>query len=721
MDEPVRRIVGGVMDISIVIASKDRPELLQRVYRAVCDQRIPSGIDYEIIVVDDGSTPPYTAEQFPRVRFLRTEGVGPARARNLGVAHASGTVVMFTDDDVIVDSEWLASAWEFLVAHREHAGVTGDTSSPPYDPIREHSVEDHVGGSYLTCNVAYRRQALLSVGGFDRLFPHAAHEDRDLAWRIEEQCGPVGFCSEMKVVHPGRPFTKAKWIRRGTLAVDDWLVIRRYPNRHASAVSVRWQPVVRGARRWWSIGRGVKVWRSPLSLLRWLAVAGGQLLVLTYTCCFRWGHLRDTPVEPVPGLWASKRRLAYVGPNPDPALPGAPGVAGLILRELATRGYAFDIFIVSSAEDADSRALDNLQGIRYIVETSSFQFMKWYSRHRVSKMVSSQVFSAMGRRRLAKKLGAMHHASPYDAVYQFSTFESFGVPRRSGIPVVIHPSTHATGELRWLRLENRQGMSADPWLQRWVVERWLALRAQRQGRDARRAMGVMAISEVFGELVKADYGLAPGAVRVVPNCLDMEQFKSSYTYHGGLAAVGRLSSRKGLEDIRAYVEQTANPLVVNVVGTASLWSNNSVLLSGLSESVVKLWGHLSRPNAVEVMGGSAAVVQLSRYEPFGLTVAESLAVGVPVIVTSAVGAAERIDERCKWTIPAGDIAALTASASEAALRSEEERATIGRLCRSEADRLFSPTVVADEWETAFSYFEERYRSRGESSSVAMPK
>lgn len=721
MDEPLRPITGGVMDISIVIASKDRPELLQRVYRAVCDQRIPSGINYEIIVVDDGSTPPYSAEQFPHVRFLRTEGVGPARARNLGVANALGTVVMFTDDDVIVDRDWLASAWEFLVAHPECAGVTGDTSSPPYNPIREHSVEDHDGGSYLTCNVAYRRQALLLVGGFDRLFPHAAHEDRDLAWRIEEQCGPVGFNSEMKVVHPGRPFTKAKWIRRGTLAVDDWLIIRRYPERHASAVSVRWQPVVRGARRWWSIGCGAAVWRSPLSFLRWLTVAGGQLLVLTYTCYFRWGQLRDTPVEPVPGLWASKRRLAYVGPNPDPALPGAPGVAGLILRELATRGYAFDIFIVSSAEDADSRALESLQGIRYIVERSSFQFMKWYSRHRLSKMVSSQVFAAMGRRRLAKKLAAMHQASPYDAIYQFSTFESFGVPKRSGIPVVIHPSTHASGELRWLRLENSQGMSADPWLQRWVVERWLALRARRQRRDARRAIGVMAISNVFGELIRADYGLAAGAVRVVPNCLDLQQFKNSYSYHGGLAAVGRLSSRKGLEDIRAYAEQTVNPLVVNVVGTASLWSNNSVLLSGLSESVVKLWGHLSRSSAVELMGGSAAVVQLSRYEPFGLTVAESLAAGVPVIVTSAVGAAERIDERCKWTIPVGDIGALAASACEASLRSDEERAKIGRLCRIEAERLFSPTVVADAWEAAFSYFQERFRTREESSSVATPK
>jgi len=86
---------------SVVIASKNRPELLRRAVDVLVPQ--VSAVNGEIIVVDDGSKPAYSSRDFPEVTLVRTSGVGPARARNRGARAAKGDIIAFTDDDVIVD------------------------------------------------------------------------------------------------------------------------------------------------------------------------------------------------------------------------------------------------------------------------------------------------------------------------------------------------------------------------------------------------------------------------------------------------------------------------------------------------------------------------------------------------------------------------------------------------------------------------------------------
>ncbi|NBV26935.1 MAG: glycosyltransferase, partial [Actinobacteria bacterium] len=474
------------MQISVVIASKDRPELLAALLTVLRPQIEQLGGQGEIVVVDDGSTPAYDAAAFPGVTFLRTTGIGPARARNYGVQRSTGAIILFTDDDVAVQEGWVAAAQSFLNANPTFAGVTGETTSPPFSAIYEHSVEDHDGGSFLTCNVAYRRTAFVAVGGFDRLFPHAAHEDRDVAWRIQKQVGPVGFEPAMRVTHPGRPFSAKQWRRRGVIAIDDWLVLARHPERKASRRPLRWAPLTGAAHRWRSIGRETGAFRSPRKFRRWAWVAGGQLAVNAWTVWFKWRLLQDRDFRPVPGLRFPGWRIAYVGPSPHPEAGGAPGVAGLLLDQLLQRGHSIDVFVVASKEDDDPYGLGVREGLSYIVERSNFAFEKWYSRNPITKMMSSQLFAARGRQRLAKRLRALHRATPYDFVYQFSAMESVGVPRDKHLPVIMHPSVHAQGERTWFDREYRAGVSTQPALKHFIVSRWLQLRSKRQARDARR-------------------------------------------------------------------------------------------------------------------------------------------------------------------------------------------------------------------------------------------
>ncbi len=104
-------------------------------------------------------------------------------------------------------------------------------------------------------------------------------------------------------------------------------------------------------------------------------------------------------------------------------------------------------------------------------------------------MISSQLVAALTRRRLARHLTHRHATAPYDVVYQFSTFESFGVPRRRDLPVVIHPSVHAAGERRWVRRERALDLSDDASWRTHLVLAWLdcAVRASAATPDRRPA------------------------------------------------------------------------------------------------------------------------------------------------------------------------------------------------------------------------------------------
>lgn len=696
------------MEISVVIASKDRPELLGALLSLLRPQIEALNGHGEIVVVDDGSSPSYDGDTFPGVTFLRTLGIGPARARNYGVQHSTGSIILFTDDDVAVQEGWVAAAQTFLDANPTFAGVTGDTTSPPFSAIYEHSVEDHDGGSFLTCNVAYRREAFVAVGGFDRLFPHAAHEDRDVAWRIQKEVGPVGFEPSMRVVHPGRPFSAKQWRRRGVIAIDDWLVLARHPERKASRRPLRWAPFTGAAHRWRSIGRETGAFRSPRKFRRWLWVAGGQLAVNGWTVLTKWRLLESRDSRAVPGLRFPGWRIAYVGPSPHPQAGGAPGVAGLLLDQLLQRGNSIDVFVVASKEDDDPYGLGVREGLNYVVERSNFAFEKWYSKIPLTKMMSSQLFAARGRQRLAKRLRALHRATPYDFIYQFSAMESVGIPKNLGIPVIMHPSVHAQGERTWFDREYREGVSKQSPIKHKIVSRWLQLRSIRQARDARRATGVLAISRHFGDAIIEDYGVDTRRVRVVPNCINVDEIPVGA---GGrdVLVVGRLAVRKGLEAVAAVTHrwvgdrtESEESVQFRVIGSHSLWSDYRDTVSSFDASVSNVVGHKSRSEVFQSLQSGLALLQLSRYEPFGLTVAESLAAGVPVIVTPCVGASEEVAPSVALVVPIGvdEASAVVAHLHSLAALSDSERSVLAAQCRAEADRLFRPEVVADQLETA---------------------
>jgi GT2 family glycosyltransferase len=200
---------------SIVVPVRNRADLLMRALESLIAQDCSTD-DYEIIVCDDGSSEDIGAvvrrvsRDAPAMRVATQPPLGPAAARNLGIRLARAPIVIFVDSDVQGDRGLIASLTAALDAHPEWLGA--EAALHPLgggdDGILWDAPSSAEGGHYHTAAIAYRRAALLEVGGFDEEFRLPACEDVELAVRVLAR-GTIGFVPNAKVWHPRRRVTRS--------------------------------------------------------------------------------------------------------------------------------------------------------------------------------------------------------------------------------------------------------------------------------------------------------------------------------------------------------------------------------------------------------------------------------------------------------------------------------------------------------------------------------
>jgi glycosyltransferase involved in cell wall biosynthesis len=196
--------------ISVVICAYNAERTMAACLESLRGLRYPH---YEVIVVNDGSTDRTLeiARQFPQARVLSQENMGLSAARNVGIDAATGEIVAFTDSDCVVDPDWLTYlAYSF--SHGGFVAVGGPNLPPPEDSrtaacvaaspggpthvLLNDQVAEHIPG----CNMAFRRDVLQSIGGFDVVF-RAAGDDVDLCWRLQNEGHVIGFSATAMVWH----------------------------------------------------------------------------------------------------------------------------------------------------------------------------------------------------------------------------------------------------------------------------------------------------------------------------------------------------------------------------------------------------------------------------------------------------------------------------------------------------------------------------------------
>jgi len=194
--------------LSVVVPTYNRVEMLKRVIEGILNQTFR---DYETIVVDDGSTD--VTESVIRelikktpceLQYLKQVNKGAGAARNLGIKHAKGELVLFIDDDVLPTPGLIE---EHVRAHQQYTGdniaIVGSvvySSELNLSPFMQwlinsgiafgHSREQNGAKldyrSFCTANLSLKRCFVLEKGMFDENF-RQFYDDIELGFRLEQQ------------------------------------------------------------------------------------------------------------------------------------------------------------------------------------------------------------------------------------------------------------------------------------------------------------------------------------------------------------------------------------------------------------------------------------------------------------------------------------------------------------------------------------------------------
>lgn len=183
--------------ISVVVCTRDRPELLRKALHAILRLDYP---DFDVIVVDNAARTSATRDlvrtEFSDARLvlISERRPGLSNARNAGLRHARGDIVAYTDDDVVVDPGWLRGIAAGFEQAPDVACVTGLVPAGELRSLAQGYFEGRVSwskavapkvysladppadmpvfpfcvGAYGTgANFALDRRTALSLGAFD--------------------------------------------------------------------------------------------------------------------------------------------------------------------------------------------------------------------------------------------------------------------------------------------------------------------------------------------------------------------------------------------------------------------------------------------------------------------------------------------------------------------------------------------------------------------------
>ncbi len=184
--------------------------------------------DYELIVVDDGSTDDsrqVAVEYRARVLSLQGRKHGPGYARNRGVEIATGSLVLFLDADVCVHADTLEKVVQYFNSDPSVDALIGSYDDQPadqgflsqYKNLFHHYIHQNARRQASTfwggCG-AIKKAVFLEYRGFDETYGRPSIEDIELGFRLRSGGRIIHLSKEIQVTHLKR------WTFRGLLRTD---------------------------------------------------------------------------------------------------------------------------------------------------------------------------------------------------------------------------------------------------------------------------------------------------------------------------------------------------------------------------------------------------------------------------------------------------------------------------------------------------------------------
>ena len=233
--------------VTVAVCARNAADTLDACLRSIRNLDYP---DYEVMVVNDGSTDATgaIARGHPGVNVIDTPHGGLSAARNAALRAAAGEVIAYTDADVEVDPAWLTYLIQPFL-RSDVAGAGGPNIVPADDPwmaqcvarspggpthvLIDERIAEHVPG----CNMAYRREALVAIGGFDPAY-HAAGDDVDVCWRLQARGQRIGFAPSALVWHRHRRSVRAYWRQQVGYGEAETQLMGNHPERFLNGHAV---------------------------------------------------------------------------------------------------------------------------------------------------------------------------------------------------------------------------------------------------------------------------------------------------------------------------------------------------------------------------------------------------------------------------------------------------------------------------------------------------
>jgi glycosyltransferase involved in cell wall biosynthesis len=225
------------MQVSVVIPTYRRPQLLRKCLQALLQQRLDK-TQYEIIVVSDGHdaeteklVKEWEAYTYPALQYIALPyKKGPAAARNLGWLSAKGNIIAFTDDDCIPDVHWLTEITQSCSID-EDVALTGKVIVPISESPTDYELTTAglQTADFITANCACTKKALQKAGGFDERFGMAWREDSDLHFKLLRNEIPIKKVKTARVTHPVRQSPWGISIKEQKKTMYDALLYKKHP------------------------------------------------------------------------------------------------------------------------------------------------------------------------------------------------------------------------------------------------------------------------------------------------------------------------------------------------------------------------------------------------------------------------------------------------------------------------------------------------------------
>lgn len=224
--------------VSVILCTLNRERLLRRALDCLGRQTM-SLEGFEIIVVDDGSTDDTTEictgvrARLPNLKVVSAaEHVGFSRAGNMGISEAKGDLVLFTDDDCLVQEDWI----ERMAAALDRAPIVAGTIASPtqngmklcqnidefhaFLPGKRAGPRDFIAGA----NMGFRRGVLEELNGFDDK-DHMCR-DMELMLRARQKGYRAHYAPEVVVTHDPDRDRLADVLRHAVFRASETIQLR---------------------------------------------------------------------------------------------------------------------------------------------------------------------------------------------------------------------------------------------------------------------------------------------------------------------------------------------------------------------------------------------------------------------------------------------------------------------------------------------------------------